>query len=81
MIDIKQDASDSSTSPVNAVRVAIWRLFEDGYMDEDMATAGLLAVDLGARRARRGVGNVAPTADTSGAHCRNAASRRLPRRA
>ncbi len=37
-------------SPVNAARVAIWRLFEEGYVDEDMATAGLLAVDLGMRR-------------------------------
>jgi len=36
--------------PVKAARVAIWRLFEDGYVDEDMATAGLLAVDLGTRR-------------------------------
>ena len=31
-------------------RAAIWRLFEQGYVDEDMATAGLLAVDLGTRR-------------------------------
>jgi hypothetical protein len=37
-------------SPVDAARVAIWRLFEEGYVDEDMATAGLLAVDLGMRR-------------------------------
>lgn len=34
--------------------MAIWRLFQEGYVDEDMATAGLLAVDLGTRRARRG---------------------------
>jgi hypothetical protein len=40
-------------SPVDAARVAIWRLFEEGYVDEDMATAGLLAVDLGLRRTRR----------------------------
>ena len=40
----------SSDSPVQAARVAIWRLFEEGYVDEDMATAGLLAVDLGTRR-------------------------------
>jgi len=33
--------------------VAIWRLFEEGYVDEDMATAGLLAVDLGTRRTQR----------------------------
>jgi hypothetical protein len=40
-------------SPVDAARVAIWRLFEEGYVDEDMATAGLLAVDLGMRRTQR----------------------------
>jgi hypothetical protein len=40
-------------NPVDAARVAIWRLFEEGYVDEDMATAGLLAVDLGMRRTRR----------------------------
>ncbi len=38
------------TSPVEAARVAIWRLFQEGYVDEDMATASLLAVDIGARR-------------------------------
>jgi hypothetical protein len=37
---------------VQAAHVAIWRLFEQGYIDEDMATAGLLAVDLGIRRKR-----------------------------
>ena len=37
---------------MDAARVAIWRLFQEGYVDEDMATAGLLAVDLGTRRAR-----------------------------
>jgi hypothetical protein len=40
-------------APVEAARVAIWRLFAEGYVDEDMATASLLAVDLGTRRARR----------------------------
>jgi hypothetical protein len=40
-------------APVQAARVAIWRLFQEGYVDEDMATAGLLAVDLGTRRAQR----------------------------
>jgi hypothetical protein len=40
-------------TPVEAARVAIWRLFEEGYVDEDMATAGLLAVDVGTRRAQR----------------------------
>lgn len=43
-----------SASPVQAARVAIWRLFEEGYVDEDMATAGLLAVDVGTRRRRNG---------------------------
>jgi hypothetical protein len=38
--------------PVVAARQAIWRLFEEGYVDENMATAGLLAVDLGTRRVR-----------------------------
>jgi len=41
------------SNPVDAARVAIWRLFQEGYVDEDMATAGLLAVDLGTRRQRR----------------------------
>lgn len=41
------------SDPVDQARVAIWRLFQEGYVDEDMATAGLLAVDLGTRRARR----------------------------
>lgn len=47
------DNSTASRSPIDAARVAIWRLFQEGYVDEDMATAGLLAVDLGARRRRR----------------------------
>jgi hypothetical protein len=38
--------------PVDAVRLAIWRLFQEGYVDEDMATAGLLALDVGTRRTR-----------------------------
>jgi hypothetical protein len=46
------DGSDPS-DPVEAARVAIWRLFQEGYVDEDGATAGLLAVDLGTRRAQR----------------------------
>jgi hypothetical protein len=40
-------------NPVDAARVAIWRLFQEGYVDEDMATVGLLAVDLGTRRAQK----------------------------
>ncbi len=47
----------AKSDPVAEARVAIWRLFEQGYVDEDMATAGLLAVDLGTRRAQRNVGN------------------------
>jgi hypothetical protein len=38
------------SDPVEAARIAIWRLFQEGYVDEDMATASLLAVDLGTRR-------------------------------
>ncbi|HEY0583385.1 MAG TPA: hypothetical protein VGE94_14465 [Chloroflexota bacterium] len=41
---------------VEAARVAIWRLYQEGYVDEDMATASLLAVDLGTRRTRRTTG-------------------------
>jgi hypothetical protein len=42
----------SPPDPVEAARQAIWRLFQEGYVDENMATAGLLAVDLGTRRTR-----------------------------
>jgi hypothetical protein len=42
-----------SSNPVDEARTAIWRLFQEGYVDEDMATAGLLAVDLGTRRTKR----------------------------
>jgi hypothetical protein len=45
--------SQPGEDPVTAARVAIWRLFEEGYVDEDMATASLLAVDLGTRRAQK----------------------------
>ena len=44
------NSSPMSASPVQAARVAIWRLYEEGYVDEDMATASLLAVDVGTRR-------------------------------
>jgi hypothetical protein len=43
-------SSSQSSNPVDEARTAIWRLFQEGYVDEDMATAGLLAVDLGTRR-------------------------------
>ena len=38
---------------VEAARAAIWRLFEDGCIDDDMATTSLLAIDLGIRRIHR----------------------------
>jgi hypothetical protein len=41
------------SGPVLDAQAAIWRLFEEGYLDEDMATAGLLAVDLGQRRSQQ----------------------------
>jgi hypothetical protein len=50
---LSQDTRVDQADPVDAARVAIWRLFQEGYVDEDMATAGLLAVDLGTRRAHR----------------------------
>jgi hypothetical protein len=49
---MEQPPADTS-NPVDAAREAIWRLFQEGYVDEDMATAGLLAVDLGTRRINR----------------------------
>jgi hypothetical protein len=52
-MQIIEDRPPGLTDPVHEARVAIWRLFQEGYVDEDMATAGLLAVDLGTRRARR----------------------------
>jgi hypothetical protein len=55
MKDRPPDRTDSD--PVFAARVAIWRLFQEGYVDEDMATAGLLAVDLGTRRVQRNAVN------------------------
>lgn len=47
------EASVASPNPIDAARLAIWRLYQEGYVDEDMATASLLAVDLGTRRAKR----------------------------
>ena len=55
--------STSTSDPVAAARVAIWRLFQEGYVDEDMATAGLLAVDLGTRRAQRNLDSRGPRRD------------------
>jgi hypothetical protein len=51
---MRSSSNPLSASPVQAARVAIWRLFEEGYVDEDMATAGLLAVDVGTRRRQHG---------------------------
>jgi hypothetical protein len=48
-----QVPSQWQANPVEAARVAIWRLFQEGYVDEDTATAGLLAVDLGTRRTQK----------------------------
>jgi hypothetical protein len=50
---IESRGATEHPTPVEAARVAIWRLYEEGYVDEDMATAGLLAVDLGTRRAQQ----------------------------
>ena len=52
---VKEDSTYGApaANPVDQARTAIWRLFQEGYVDEDMATAGLLAVDLGTRRAQR----------------------------
>ena len=50
---VTQLQGPDQSNAVDAARLAIWRLFEQGYVDEDMATAGLLAVDLGTRRAQR----------------------------
>jgi hypothetical protein len=52
-MQVVEEQPPDQSNPVHAVRVAIWRLFQDGYVDEDMATASLLAVDLGTRRAQR----------------------------
>jgi len=41
-----------ATDPVDAARQAIWRLFEQGQIDEHSATEALLAVDVGLRRMR-----------------------------
>ena len=39
--------------PVEAARAAIWLLFEEHQIDENMATTCLLAIDLGIRRVER----------------------------
>jgi hypothetical protein len=40
--------------PVRDARVAIWRPFEAGLLDEDHATAALLALAVGLRRMQAG---------------------------
>ncbi len=66
-----------------AAHLAIWRLFQEGYVDENMATAGLLAIDLGTRRIRRatGSGHTPPPgrarAGDSGARTKGPLSERL----
>jgi hypothetical protein len=53
-MQVLAEQSSDESNPVDAARIAIWRLFQEGYVDEDMATAGLLAVDLGTRRVQHG---------------------------
>jgi hypothetical protein len=48
--ELGQPPASVGIDPVEAARTAIWQLFEDGLLDENMATAGLLAVDVGMRR-------------------------------
>ena len=48
-----QPDSIAPAQPLREAKQAIWRLFESGYVDEDTATASLLALDLGSRRQRR----------------------------
>jgi hypothetical protein len=38
---------------LDEARRAVWRLFQEGYIDEDVATAWLLQVDLSSRRGQR----------------------------
>jgi len=59
---------DAATSPVDVARNAIWRLFQEGYVDEDMATASLLAVDLGTRRGPKGARSRWPTISAHSDH-------------
>jgi hypothetical protein len=43
------DESQPTVEPdrPRAARAAIWHLFEEGRLDEDAATVGLLALDMG----------------------------------
>ena len=41
---------EGEIDPREAARAAIWQLFGDGLLNENMATAGLLALDIGVRR-------------------------------
>jgi len=47
-----EDEPTSASYPVDVARRTIWRLFEEGQVDERSATDALLAVDLGLRRMR-----------------------------
>lgn len=47
------DNSDREGNPIDVARGAIRRLFEAGQIDEDHATAALLALDVGIRRVKR----------------------------
>jgi hypothetical protein len=50
MEETPESHAQLETDPPEATRAAMWQLFEDGLLDENMATAGLLAVDIGMRR-------------------------------
>ena len=47
-----QPGAAEEPEPPEAARAAIWQLFEQGLLDENSATAGLLAVDVGMQRRR-----------------------------
>src|SRR5215472_15544669 len=66
MMQLMEESAADQSNPVDAARGAIWRLFQEGYVDEDMATAGLLAVDLGIRRAQRNAPLQSPGRDGIG---------------
>ena len=56
-LDLTVPASEpiSAKHPAIAARNAIYALFELGYIDDEHATAALMALDAGRRRVQRGV--------------------------
>ena len=52
-VELSETQPTAAIDPPEAARTAIWDLFEHGMVDEDMATAGLLALDIGLRRSGR----------------------------